>query len=94
MLTTSSAGVVASQRVTIMATKRMLKDVPFEEIQLGDSCISYLGTLGYIMAFDPIDNKGDRGWITIIWDNGKHSTNHVFLDGLPWLGDTIEYVGR
>ncbi len=70
-----------------------LKDVPFENIKVGDRCISAIGTPGVVTFFDPKENGRYKGYIKIQWENGNISDNVIFLCDVPWLGETVEYLG-
>jgi len=69
-----------------------LTEVPFDQIKVGDYCISAKGNLGIIREFDPKKDGRCHGYTLIEWQNGKFTENPIFLSDCPWL-DAIEWLG-
>ena len=68
---------------------KKLSEVPWDNLAVGDVCISVLGTPGVITDLVPIDqtSRQEDGEVEIHWENGKQSYFWHF-----W-GDNITYVG-
>jgi len=64
---------------------RKLRDVPFEELRVGDMVISSLGKNGVITKIDITDDD----WIEIDWEDGNESGGYH-----PQWGENVLYVGR
>lgn len=66
---------------------RKLSDVPWGELQVGDSLISAIGHPGVITELHP-EGQSRYDEVAMIWENGNTSM------GFHMNGDYIKYVGR
>lgn len=78
-----------------MSEPRLLSDIPWDNIQVGDRLVSSIGTPGRITSFNPQHDVGrERGWCSVEWKNGNNSEDAMLLSDVPWFGTKIVYLGR